>query len=120
MDEAERCHRLAYISNGRLLVEGTPDEVITHSGLTTRLVALAEGGDERMLAELAHALRAAPGVDSVIAFGLALRVSGRDADALDNALAPVRARPAFRVTRTATSLEDVFVELMQEVPERAA
>ena len=120
MDEAERCHRLAYISNGKLLVEGTPDEVIAHSGLATRLVALAEGGDERMLAELARALRDAPGVDSVIAFGLALRVSGRNADALDAALAPARARGLFRVEPTATSLEDVFVELMQEVPERAA
>jgi len=119
MDEAERCHRLAYISSGRLLVEGTPDEVIAHSGLTTRLVALAPGGDERMLAALAAELRNASGVESVIAFGLALRVSGRDAAALDAALAPIRARPAFEVERTATSLEDVFVELMQEVPERA-
>ena len=120
MDEAERCHRLAYISSGRLLVEGTPDEVIAHSRLTTWLVALAKGGDERMLAALADELRGAQGVDSVIAFGLALRVSGRDAAALAATLAPVRARPAFRVERTATSLEDVFVELMQEVPERAA
>ncbi|HEY3461404.1 MAG TPA: ABC transporter ATP-binding protein [Casimicrobiaceae bacterium] len=119
MDEAERCHRLAYISSGRLLVEGTPDEVIAHSGLTTRLIALAPGGDERMLAALADELRTAPGVDSVIAFGLALRVSGRDRAALDAALAPVRARAAFHVERTATSLEDVFVELMQEVSERA-
>jgi ABC-2 type transport system ATP-binding protein len=119
MDEAERCHRLAYISSGRLLVEGTPDEVIAHSGLATRLIALAPGGDERMLAALADELRNAPGVDSVIAFGLALRVSGREPQALDDALAPVRARAAFRVERTATSLEDVFVELMQEVPERA-
>jgi ABC-2 type transport system ATP-binding protein len=100
-------------------VEGTPDEVIVHSGLTTRLIALAPGGDERMLAALAVELRSAPGVDSVIAFGLALRVSGREPQALDDALAPVRARAAFRVERTATSLEDVFVELMQEVPERA-
>jgi ABC-2 type transport system ATP-binding protein len=120
MDEAERCHRLAYISNGHLLVEGTPDEVIAHSGLTTWLVALARGGDERTLAALARELRQAQGVDSVVAFGLALRVSGRDASALDAALTPVRARPQFHVERAATSLEDVFVEMMQEVPERAA
>lgn len=120
MDEAERCHRLAYISNGHLLVEGTPDEVIAHSGLTTWLVALARGGDERMLAALARELRQSQGVDSVVAFGLALRVSGRDASALDAALTPVRARPQFHVEHAATSLEDVFVEMMQEVPERAA
>ena len=120
MDEAERCHRLAYISSGRLLVEGTPDEVIARSGLTTWLVGLAQGGDERMLAALAKELRTAAGVDSVIAFGLALRVSGRDPATLAAALAPVRARPAFRVEPAATSLEDVFVELMQESAQRAA
>ena len=120
MDEAERCHRLAYISSGRLLVEGTPDADIAHSGLATWIVALADGGDERRLAALAHELRAAPGVDSVIAFGLALRVSGRDAAALESALARMRGRAGFRVARTSTSLEDVFVELMQEVRERAA
>ena len=120
MDEAERCHRLGYISNGRLLVEGTPDEVIGHSGLTTWIVALARGSDERLLAAVARELRAMPGVDSVIAFGLALRVSGRDPVALETALGSIRARPQFKVERAATSLEDVFVELMQEAGEHAA
>jgi ABC-2 type transport system ATP-binding protein len=118
MDEAERCHRLAYISFGKLLVEGTPDEVIAHSGLNTSLVALAAGGDERALARVARELRETRGVDTVIPFGLALRVSGRDADALETALAAVRVRGEFTVERVATSLEDVFVSLMQEAPER--
>ena len=34
-----------------------------------------------------------------------------------NALAPVRARGEFTVERTATSLEDVFVDLMQHAPD---
>src|SRR6185437_13700303 len=97
MDEAERCHRLAYINLGKLLVEGTPDEVIGLSGLTTRVVALAAGGDERSLARLARELRERAGVDSVIPFGLALRVSGRDASTLDAALAPARAQSEFTV-----------------------
>ena len=50
MDEAERCHRLAYINLGRLLVEGTPDEVIAGSRLSTWSVALRSAGDERALA----------------------------------------------------------------------
>ena len=119
MDEAERCHRLAYINLGKLLVEGTPDELIARSGLTTRLVALAAGGDERALAKLAHELRDTPGVDNVIPFGVALRVSGHDAAALDAALARVRASPQFAVERVATSLEDVFVNLMQETHSHA-
>ena len=119
MDEAERCHRLAYINLGKLLVEGTPDEVIARSGLHTWLVALAAGGDERALARLARELRDTRGVDSVIPFGLALRVSGRDAAALADALAPVQARPEFAVGATTTSLEDVFVNLMQQAAPNA-
>jgi imidazolonepropionase-like amidohydrolase len=53
------------------------------------------------------------GVDTVIPFGAALRVSGRDAAAVEATLAPVRARHEFTVERAPTSLEDVFVNLMQ-------
>ena len=113
MDEAERCHRLAYINAGKLLVEGTPDEVIAHSGLSTWSVALRAAGDERALALLAHELGDARGVDTVIPFGSTLRVSGRDPASLEAALVPVGARQEFAVERTATSLEDVFVNLMQ-------
>jgi len=119
MDEAERCHRLAYINLGKLLVEGTPDEVISRSGLSTWSVALQAAGDERALAWLGRELGDARGVDTVIPFGTTLRVSGRDPAALEAALAPVRARNEFRVERTSTSLEDVFVNLMQNAADDA-
>ena len=68
MDEAERCHRLAYIAYGKLLVEGTPDEVIAQLGLTTWSVALR--GRRRACARaLARELGAVRGVDTVIPFG---------------------------------------------------
>jgi ABC-2 type transport system ATP-binding protein len=113
MDEAERCHRLAYINLGTLLVEGTPDEVIAGSRLSTWSVALRSAGDERELARLARGLGNAAGVDTVIPFGTTLRVSGRDPAALDAALEPARAQQTFEVARTPTTLEDVFVNLMQ-------
>ena len=113
MDEAERCHRLAYINLGKLLVEGTPDAVIAGSGLTTWSVALRNGGDERELARLARELSTVAGVDTVIPFGTTLRVSGQDAAALDAALGATRAQQTFDVVRTTTTLEDVFVNLMQ-------
>ena len=113
MDEAERCHRLAYINLGTLLVEGTPDEVIAGSRLSTWSVALRSAGDERELARLARELGNAAGVDTVIPFGTTLRVSGRDPAALDAALEPARAQQTFEVARTPTTLEDVFVNLMQ-------
>jgi ABC-2 type transport system ATP-binding protein len=112
MDEAERCHRLAYINLGKLLVQGTPDEVIAGSGLTTWSVALRNGG-ERELARLARELATVAGVDTVIPFGTTLRVSGQDAATLDTALGAVRAQQTFDVGRTPTTLEDVFVNLMQ-------
>ena len=61
----------------------------------------------------------APGVDTVIPFGTTLRVSGRDPAALEAALADVRARSEFRVERASTSLEDVFVNLMQNATDDA-
>jgi len=116
MDEAERCHRLAYISYGKLLVEGTGAEVIAHSGLTTWLVAVREGG-EHALAVLAQELRGRPGVDTIVPFGTTLHVAGHDADALAATLDGVRARRDFTVTPIETSLEDVFIDLMQKAPE---
>ena len=118
MDEAERCHRLAYIASGRLLVEGTPDAVIEQSGLSTYTVTLARGGDERALALLAVELEDEPGVETVIPFGLSLRVSGRDPDALAAGLAPLARCREFTLARAATSLEDVFVHLMQQGGDR--
>ena len=116
MDEAERCHRLAYISYGKLLVEGTGAEVIARSGLTTCLVAVHEGG-EHALAVLAQELRGRPGVDTIVPFGTTLHVAGHDADALATTLDGVRARRDFTVTPIETSLEDVFIDLMQKAPE---
>ena len=106
MDEAERCHKLAYILNGRLLVQGTAREVVAAQSLSTWLV---EGGD---LPALAESLRVLPGVDQVAAFGAALHVTGADAGRLDAALAPFKSDPVRRWTRVDPGLEDVFIHLM--------
>ena len=117
MDEAERCHRLAYIAFGKLLVEGTTDEVVGHSGLSARVVSARGAGGERALALLAQELRGRPEVDTVIPFGVTLRVSGRDPVALDRTLASVATPGAFDIAPAQTSLEDVFVSLMQGAPD---
>ena len=44
MDEAERCHEIAYIAYGELLVRGTVDEVIAASHLTTYVVSAGHSG----------------------------------------------------------------------------
>jgi ABC-2 type transport system ATP-binding protein len=106
MDEAERCHEIAYIAYGVLLVHGTVDEVIAGCGLATYLV----GGDG--LAQLAAELSHAPGVDMVAPFGTSLHVSGRDRAAFEAAIAPHRSDPALTWTLSKPNLEDVFIELM--------
>ncbi|MGC2780438.1 MAG: ABC transporter ATP-binding protein [Bradyrhizobium sp.] len=106
MDEAERCHEIAYIAYGHLLVHGTVSEVIAQSELTTYTV----GGDD--LRELAAGLAGKPGVDMVAPFGTSLHVSGRDRTALEDSIAPWRNKEGLHWQPAAPSLEDVFIDLM--------
>ncbi len=106
MDEAERCHKLAYILEGRLLAQGTTAEVVASQALVGWSV---EGPD---LPALALRLRSLPEVEQVAAFGDLLHVVGRDAARLDAALAPFIADSAFRWGRIEPGLEDVFIHLM--------
>jgi ABC-2 type transport system ATP-binding protein len=110
MDEAERCHELAYLAYGRLMVKGSAAEVIAHSGLATWAVRGADG--ERPLHRLAAELRVLPAVRMVASFGTALHVSGDDAATLEAALAPYHARADLAWERIEPSLEDVFIGLM--------
>src|SRR5262245_4315456 len=106
MDEAERCHRLAYIFNGKLLVRGTVAEVVAGAGLTTWTVS---GGN---LVALGDQLRGRPGVQQTVAFGNELHVSGTDAAALARAIEPFRT-PEYRWHEIGPGLEDVFIHLME-------
>ena len=106
MDEAERCHEIAYIAYGELLAHGTVDEVIRESKLTTYSVS-GEG-----LPALAEALEKILGIDSVAPFGNSLHVSGRDHAALEAAIAPYRNDPKLVWKEIEPSLEDVFIGLM--------
>jgi ABC-2 type transport system ATP-binding protein len=109
MDEAERCHEIAYIAFGEVLTRGTVNEVIAHSHLTTFTVSTTNGEN---LSALAAELKERPGVDMVAPFGTSLHVSGRDAAALETAIAPYRDRPELDWERSSPSLEDVFIDLM--------
>jgi ABC-2 type transport system ATP-binding protein len=106
MDEAERCHRLAYILNGKLLTHGTVPEVIRSTHLTTWEVA---GPD---LLSLAARLRGRPGVEQAVAFGNLLHVSGADPDALKAAVEPFHT-PEYRWREISPGLEDAFIHLME-------
>jgi ABC-2 type transport system ATP-binding protein len=113
MDEAERCHRLAFILSGRLLTHGTVAEVVAQSHLTTWAVA-GPG-----LQDLVAKLRELPGVEQAAAFGQEVHVSSAEPEALLRAIAPYRREP-WQWREVPSSLEDVFIHLMQrrKAPER--
>ncbi len=106
MDEAERCHEIAYLAYGRLLARGTVDQVIAQSGLSTWEI----GGSD--LAGLAAELARLPGVEMAAPFGASLHVSGSDAARLEHSLAPYGERSGLVLRRSEPSLEDVFIHLM--------
>jgi ABC-2 type transport system ATP-binding protein len=105
MDEAERCHEIAYIAYGQLLAQGTVDEVISHSSLATYTV---NGND---LAGLSEELSKNKKL-MVAPFGNSLHVSSRDAKILETAIASHRKTSGLKWTKSEPSLEDVFIELM--------
>ncbi len=105
MDEAERCHRLAYLAYGTLLTRGTVDEVVASARLTTWEVT-GTG-----LLPLAANLRGRPGVEQVVPFGNTLHVSGHDPARLGAAIAAARG-PGHACREIKSSLEDVFICLM--------
>jgi len=108
MDEAERCHKLAYLAYGRLMAQGTAAEIIHSQGLSTWEVS-GSGLDE-----IAVRLRREPGVEQVAAFGSNLHVTGRDAAALEAALRRVTDGTGCRIVRAETGLEDVFIHLTEQ------
>jgi ABC-2 type transport system ATP-binding protein len=110
MDEAERCHRICYLSQGTIIARGTVEEVIAGAGLFTWEVAGRGAG------RLAAELEGRPGIAMVAAFGTALHVIGTDPAALESAIAPWRDAPGLRWTPAQPTLEDVFIHLMGRAP----
>jgi ABC-2 type transport system ATP-binding protein len=107
MDEAVRCHKLAYIASGKLLTQGSAAEVIAGQHLTTWAIH----GDH--LAELQEKLRQQPGVAQTVTFGDVLHVSGTDALSLQRAVEEAVGSSGRRTEQIETSLEDVFIHLMK-------
>ncbi len=107
MDEAERCHRLAYIAYGSLLAAGTADEIVASRRLHTWRIAGPS------LSGVAERLRALSGVDLVASFGSVLHASGRDAARLQQSLTGPVAAAGLTMCQIEPSLEDAFIDLMQ-------
>lgn len=114
MDEAERCHRINYISYGRLVASGSVAQVLASAGLTTWVL---EGPD---LGIVASELEGMPGVDQIAPFGVTLHVVGRDAAALERSVRQMAKAHGIAAARGETSLEDVFIQFMAESTDNMA
>ena len=109
MDEAARCHRLAYIAYGNLLASGSPEALIAQSGL----VSFDVKDDNPALADR---LRTLPGVQQVVAMGNLYSVSGQDGPLIEQSLASLA---DLRFEQAETGLEQVFIQLMDNVQDAA-
>lgn len=106
MDEAERCHKLAYICDGTLMTHGTAEKIIKENAFYTYSVS----GDN--LSELSLALKNKPGVGQVIVFGTMLHVSGKNVELLEQTLDQLP--KSYTIVKIPTSLEDIFIHLMDK------
>ncbi len=114
MDEAERCHRLAYIAYGQLLASGSAAEIVSAQQLTTWEVSGLHAH------RYAEALKRLPGAEQVTTFGTALHVSGRDAELLGLAIEQFARDHQLLIERSAPSLEDAFIHLMRDAQDQFA
>ncbi len=108
MDEAERCSRIVYLSNGSIVVQGTAEEVVRHSGLIT-YEGTGNGVDDA-----ARQLRGMPGVEAAAVFGRALHIAGLNRQALEQAIASSDQSRSLTWTEVEPRLEDVFIHLLSE------
>lgn len=107
MDEAERCHRLGYMAEGRLLANGTAADIVAQQHLQTwKLTGTRVNEVSALLTQL-------PGVSQVTNFGAALHISGELSGDLQNALLPFTQSHGLQLHATSTSLEDAFIHLMR-------
>jgi len=114
MDEAERCARIVYLSDGRIVVQGTPDEVSHGSGLIL-YTATGVNGDAAV-----KKLRQLPGVDSAAVFGSSVRIAGMDRAALEKAIASPEGGAGLEWHEVTPELEDVFIHLLSQPAKKAA
>jgi ABC-2 type transport system ATP-binding protein len=111
MDEAERCHRLAFIFRGQLLDVGTPEQIIERRALR----ALELETDKPR--EAAQLLRQQAEVDEVAHYGHLLRLTTRgdvEPAAFARALLERHGIAVQATSASRVSVEDAFVSMVRE------
>jgi ABC-2 type transport system ATP-binding protein len=107
MDEAERCHRVGLLHEGRLLVEGTPGQV--RERLSHRILAVVT---DRPRAAAPLLRRSLPGAS---VFGNSVHLFCRDPADAEKEVRRIMGAAGIPITKVepiAPSLEDVFIDLV--------
>jgi len=111
MDEAEHCHRLGFIYQGRIIALGTPDQ-LRSKHIRGDIVEIAIDTSQEAL----QAISKAPGVEEAYFYGATIHAkvasAERDAKPIERHLAN-QGFKNFSVQAVQPSLEDVFVSLME-------
>ena len=110
MDEAERCERIVYLSDGRIVAQGAPDQMALGSGLVT-FEATGTAVDEA-----ARRLRQMSGVEAAAVFGRSIHIAGSDRAALERAIAEF-GDATLKWHEVEPRLEDVFIHLLTRTKE---
>jgi ABC-2 type transport system ATP-binding protein len=111
LDEAERCHRIALLHQGRLLFCDTPERL--KSRLLDAVVSIVSNEARRVRDELASA----EGVSSVVLVGDAVHLFVDHADLRMPALSSrltARGIPFDEIVRVTPTIEDLFVEAVRK------
>ncbi len=111
MDEAERCHMIGYLLNGKLLVHGRVEDVVAQSGLFTWRIQTTHP------AEVRSVLAKHPAVEMITSFGAELHVAGTDEAALKAAVDDIAIPQGAKAEPMTPSLEDIFIHTMTRAKE---
>ncbi|MEZ4391322.1 MAG: ABC transporter ATP-binding protein [Polyangiales bacterium] len=117
MDEAERCHRLAFIFRGALLDVGTPEEIVARRTLRVCELHVDDG------VRAAEALRADPSVEEVAHYGPLLRVATRgegDPEPMCRRRLGDAGIELHTLRHARTTVEDAFVSMVRDDERRAS
>lgn len=111
MDEAEHCHQLAFIHQGKILTIGTPEE-IKKQGIGKNIFEIICREKEKAT----QALKKLPQVKEIIAHGQALRVLTASTlqIAIVQSFLSKEGVGVENITQAEPSLEDVFITLMED------
>lgn len=111
MDEAERCNRIAYLAYGKLMTVGSITEIVNNAGLYT-WTATGEN-----VYQLRDELSQYPSIEHISQHGNRLHICGTDQHALLTTLRPYQFSFDFQWQGKQTSIEDVFIYLMNSTQE---